>query len=52
MDEDAAGPSGRDQAMPSTSGMPYDTQDEPFLDVERNDFELLKRVCMAWHSSS
>ncbi len=44
MDEDAAGPSGRDQSMPSASGMPFDTQDEPFLDVERSDFELLKRV--------
>ena len=30
--------------MPGTSGMPFDTQDEPFLDVERSDFQLLKRV--------
>lgn len=40
----AAGPSGRDQ--PGTSSMPFDTQDEPFLDVERSDFQLLKRVCL------
>jgi hypothetical protein len=45
MDEDAAGVSGRDQqSMPSTCGTPFDTQDEPFTDVDRSDFELLKRV--------
>lgn len=51
MDEDAAaGFSGRDQ-QPS---MPFETEEEPFLDVERSDFQLLKRVgitialCL-WH---
>jgi len=51
MDEDtAAGLSGRDQ-QPS---MPFETEEEPFLDVERSDFQLLKRVGMMsalrlWH---
>lgn len=43
MDEDtAAGLSGRDQ-QPS---MPFETEEEPFLDVERSDFQLLKRALL------
>lgn len=55
MDEDAAGVSGRDQqSMPSTSGMPFDTQqqqDEQFFDADSSDFQLLKRVCVLLHST-
>lgn len=40
--------------MPSTSGMPFDTQqqqDEQFFDADSSDFQLLKRVCVLLHST-
>jgi hypothetical protein len=56
MDEqDAAGPSGRDQQPSGTAPFTMDTQDTFFEDVERSDFELLKRVSGAarwWPASS